>query len=142
MLLKKATEESPTINLTPMLDVVFNLIVFFMVGTKFVEMDHSMKLEVPTVSNAGPLISAPAKQEVHVYRSGVIMFNGREMTLAQLTQVLQQARREYPALSVLVRGDAEGRFQLVADALSAITQAGIEDTAICVRLGQGESTKR
>ena len=55
MLLKQATDDVPTINLTPMLDVVFNLIVFFMVGTKFVEMDDSIQVDVPKVSDAGPM---------------------------------------------------------------------------------------
>lgn len=59
MLLKQATDDVPTINLTPMLDVVFNLIVFFMVGTKFVEMDHAIPVDVPKVSDAGPMTAPP-----------------------------------------------------------------------------------
>ena len=142
MLLKQSNDDLPTINLTPMLDVVFNLIVFFMVGTKFVEMDHSIQVDVPQVSDAGPLTAAPVRRVLTVTRDGATALDGRTMALADLTSELAAARKEYPDLAVLVKGDGEGRFQSVADALSACTRAGIADTSICVQLGEGDSKRR
>jgi biopolymer transport protein ExbD len=136
MLLKQATDDLPTINLTPMLDVVFNLIVFFMVGTKFVDMDRSIEVDVPKVSQAGPLTAAPSRRVLTVTRDGATALDGRVMSLDDVTRELTAARSEYPELAVLVKGDGEGRFQSVADALSACTQAGIADTAICVQVGE------
>lgn len=136
MLLKQATDDLPTINLTPMLDVVFNLIVFFMVGTKFVDMDRSIEVDVPKVSQAGPLTAAPSRRVVTVTRDGVMALDGRVMSLDEVARELAAARSEYPEIAVLVKGDGEGRFQSVADALSACTQAGIADTAICVQVGE------
>ena len=136
MLLKQATDDLPTINLTPMLDVVFNLIVFFMVGTKFVDMDRSIEVDVPKVSQAGPLTAAPSRRVLSVTRDGTTALDGRVMSLDEVTRELAAARSEYPELAVLVKGDGEGRFQSVADALSACTQAGIADTAICVQIGE------
>jgi biopolymer transport protein ExbD len=136
MLLKQATDDLPTINLTPMLDVVFNLIVFFMVGTKFVDMDRAIEVDVPKVSQAGPLTAAPSRRVLTVTRDGGMALDGRVMSLDDVTRELAAARSEYPELAVLVKGDGEGRFQSVADALSACTQAGIADTAICVQVGE------
>jgi biopolymer transport protein ExbD len=142
VLLKQSTDDLPTINLTPMLDVVFNLIVFFMVGTKFVEMDRSIQVDVPKVSDAGPLTSAPVRRVVTVTREGETALDGRTMSLGEVTSELAAARKEYPELAVLVKGDGEGRFQSVADALSACTRAGIADTSICVQLGDGGTKRR
>lgn len=142
MLLKQATDDLPTINLTPMLDVVFNLIVFFMVGTKFVEMDHSIQVDVPKVSEAGPMTAAPARRVVTVTRDGSTALDGKTMSLPEITSELVGARKQYPELAVLVKGDGEGRFQSVADALSACTKAGIADTSICVQLGDGGTKRR
>lgn len=141
MLLKKAEEEIPTINLTPMLDVVFNLIVFFMVGTKFVEMDHEIKLQVPQVAHASPLTAAPSRRVVCVTREGTVTLDGQPLALPELTNRLRQAKAEYPALGVTVKGDGGGVFENVADALSAVNGAGIDDTSICVRL-DSEGTQR
>lgn len=142
MLLKQATDDLPTINLTPMLDVVFNLIVFFMVGTKFVEMDHSIQVDVPKVSDAGPMTATPSRRVVTVTRDGSTALDGRTMSLPEITNDLATARKQYPELAVLVKGDGEGRFQSVADALSACTKAGIADTSICVQLGDGGTKRR
>lgn len=135
MLLKQANDDLPSINLTPMLDVVFNLLVFFLVATKFAELDHTIEVDVPKVSSAGPLTAAPARRVLSVSRDGATALDGRVMPLNDLTRELAAARSEYPELAVLVKGDGEGRFQTVADALSACTQAGIADTAICVQIG-------
>jgi biopolymer transport protein ExbD len=142
MLLKQATDDLPTINLTPMLDVVFNLIVFFMVGTKFVDMDHSIQVDVPKVSDAGPMTAAPMRRVVTVTRDGATALDGKTMSLPEITSDLANARKQYPELAVLVKGDGEGRFQSVADALSACTKAGIADTSICVQLGDGGTQRR
>lgn len=142
MLLKQSTDDLPTINLTPMLDVVFNLIVFFMVGTKFVEMDHSITVDVPKVSNAGPLTAAPVRRVITVSRDGEIALDGRALSADEIASELAAARKEYAELAVLVKGDGQGRFQSVADALSACTKAGISDTSICVQLGEGGPKRR
>jgi biopolymer transport protein ExbD len=62
------------------------------------------------------------------------------MSLEEVTGELSVARSQYPELGVLVKGDGEGRFQTVAEALSACAKAGIADTAICVQLNS--DTKR
>jgi biopolymer transport protein ExbD len=142
MLLKHTTDEVPTINLTPMLDVVFNLIIFFMVGTKFVEMDHSIEVDVPRVSEAGQTAPAPQRRILSITRDGAIALDGRAMELEQLTSELSVARQQFPELAVLVKGDGEGRFQNVADALSACSRAGIADTSICVQIGDGGTKRR
>jgi biopolymer transport protein ExbD len=47
MPLKTNLDEQPSINLTPMIDIVFLLIIFFMVGTKFVEMERKIAVQGP-----------------------------------------------------------------------------------------------
>ena len=69
---KSEFEEIPTLNLTSMIDVLFLLIIFFMVGTKFTEMERKIGLKVPQVSNVDALTSAPEKKVVNVYRDGQI----------------------------------------------------------------------
>ena len=59
MPLKTQIEEMPNLNMTSMIDIVFLLIIFFMVGTKFAENERKIALEVPRVSDRGTLTSAP-----------------------------------------------------------------------------------
>jgi len=134
MPLKTHLDEQPTLNLTPMIDVVFLLIIFFMVGTKFAELERSLSLKVPRVSDVEALAPAPEKRVINVYSDGGITLDRETVSLDQLQQRLAAARSQYEALGVVVRGDAEGAFQNVAGVLSACRRASIQDMAISVRL--------
>jgi len=135
MPLKTHLDDEPTLNLTAMLDVMFLLIIFFMLGTKFVDAERKIGLKVPEVVDRGALSAAPARRIVNVYQDGSVTLDHAPVTLPELTGRLAAARREYSDLGVLVRGDAKGEFQQVAVVLNACKQAGIGDLGITVRLG-------
>ncbi len=134
MPLKTHLDEQPTLNLTPMIDVVFLLIIFFMVGTKFTELERKISLRVPEVADQGTLSAAPERKVVNVYRDGTITLDRVPVTLDELTDRLAAARTQYSDLGVLVRGDAKGEFQRVASVLNACKQAGIQNLGISVRI--------
>ena len=134
MPLKTYQDELPSINLTPMLDIVFNLIIFFVVGTRFIGAESKLPVQVPEVADAGKLSPAEEKHVVNVYRDGQVSLNDKFLTTVQLRQELEAARTRCPGLSVIVRGDGEGTFQNVAGVLNACRQAGISDMGISVRL--------
>lgn len=134
MPLKTHIDEQPSINLTPMIDVVFLLIIFFMVGTKFTELERKLGLEVPEVSEVKTLTPAPERRVINVFNDGHIELDRETVTREELVRRLSQAQSEYAKLGVLVRGDAEGSFQNVATVLGAVREAGISDMGISVRL--------
>jgi biopolymer transport protein ExbD len=135
MPLKTHAENEPTLNLTAMLDVMFLLIIFFMLGTRFIDEERKINLRVPEVGDRrGALSAAPERKTVNVYQDGTVTLDGKPTSLEQLTAQLSSARRQYEDLGVLVRGDAEGRFQYVASTLNACRQAGVRDLNIAVRL--------
>ena len=134
MPLKTHLDEQPTLNLTPMIDIVFLLIIFFMVGTKFTEMERKIALKLPAVVDRGALTAAPDRKIVNVYQDGTITLDGATISLDQLTSQLAAARAQYSDLGVLVRGDAQGEFQGVASVLNACKQAEIRNLGISVRL--------
>ncbi len=134
MPLKTSADDPPSINMIPMIDMMFNLIIFFLVGTEFATQERNIALRVPEVVDKGALTAAPARRVVNVFRDGRITLDEKEVTLNQLVEQLAAARKEYSDLGVLVRGDAEGMFQRVAEALNACKQAGIQELGITVRL--------
>ena len=72
MPLKTHLDDEPTLNLTAMLDIMFLLIIFFMLGTRFVDDERKIGLRVPEVVDRGALTPAPARRTVNVYRDGAI----------------------------------------------------------------------
>jgi biopolymer transport protein ExbD len=136
MPIKTYQDEQPSINLTPMIDIVFLLIIFFMVGTEFVEMERELIVDVPRVSDGAALTAAPEKRIIKVYRDGRVALDDQPLTIGELQSRLAAARMQYAGLGVIVRGDAEGAFQNVASVLDACRQAGISEMGISVKLAR------
>ena len=136
MPLKIQRDDQSSINLTPMIDIVFLLIIFFMVGTKFSELNETERdiaLQVPAVTDAHALTSAPRKRVINVYQDGRIALDQKSVSIEQLQQELAAARQQYNKLGVVVRGDAESRYQHVADVIATCRKADITDLNISVR---------
>ena len=142
MPLKTQQDEQPALNLTPMIDVVFLLIIFFMVATKFSERERDIELELPEVAAASALTSAPKQRVVAITSEGQATLDGTEVSLTELTNALTAARQEYPNTSVVIRGDASCAFQHVAAALAACKDANISDLGITVRIAGGAAAAR
>ena len=140
MPLKTQQDEQPTLNLTPMIDVVFLLIIFFMVATKFAELERDIELELPEVASAAALTSAPKQRVVSVQAGGQLRLDGKDVSTVQLKNQLSAARSDYPQLSVVIRGDAACAFQHVASALAICKEANISDLGITVRIAEAAST--
>lgn len=141
MPLKTHVDEQPTLNMTPMIDIVFLLIIFFMVGTKFTELSESeqhIPLEVPQVAQAGALSQSPKKRIINVFKDGTLTLDNQTVSLPDLSRQLREAKSDYSELGVIVRGDAGTSFQNVASVLGRVRQAGISDMGISVRLNQTE----
>ncbi len=133
MPLKTHIDEEPTLNLTAMLDVLFLLIIFFMLGTRFIGDERKLGLSVPKVADKGALAAAQSRSVVNVYLDGTISLDQQPVTLEQLTAKLSAARRQHGDLSVLVRGDGNDKYQRMVSVLNACKQAGIKNLGISVR---------
>ena len=136
MPLKIEREDQNAINLTPMIDIVFLLIIFFMVSTKFSELNEAerdLSINVPTVSDASALTSAPKKRLIEVSRDGTIMLDQQPVTLNGLSMKLTAAKKQYPKLGVVVRGDGKSDFQPIASVLATCRRAQITDLNLKVR---------
>lgn len=136
MPLKTHLDEQPGLNLTPMIDVLFLLIIFFMAATKFSELERSIGVKVPVVARPGAMTAAPDKRVINVHNDGTIELDKSPVTLDELAEVLASARRQYHALGVVVRGDAGCAFQQVAEVLAVCRAARIAELDIAVRVAQ------
>jgi biopolymer transport protein ExbD len=139
MPLKTHIDDEPILNLTAMLDVMFLLIIFFMLGTKFVEdEERNIALNVPAVSDSrNVLAKAQTCNVIHVDNDGnITLGNGSRQTqvsLEELTAQLTSAQKECPNLGVVIRGDADNKLQRMAEVLNACKQAGVRDLNLTVK---------
>ena len=127
-------EELPHINMTPMVDVVLCLLIFFMAATRLYDWDENQfVVKVPEVAEAAPLTAAPEDLTVSIVAPGKVDLDGTTHDLASLTAALRDARARYADQGVLIRGDKSLSYQDLADVLAACEAAGIKNVRLPVR---------
>ncbi len=133
MPIRRQTSEEITINLTPMIDVVFLLVIFFMVGSKFSESESRIQVNVPSVAEMRSIARIPDERIVDIAADGSLTLDGGAVTASQLTMTLRDQHASYPALKVAVRGDSDVPFQRIAEVLQAVRSSGVEQMGIAAR---------
>jgi biopolymer transport protein ExbD len=127
-------DELPYINMTPMVDVILCLLVFFMAATKLYDWDENeFVVNVPQVAEAAPLTAAPDDLALTILKPGVVAVGETNHDLASLSVLLKDARDRYANQGVVIRGDASLNYQDLADVLSVCDEAGIRNVRLPVR---------
>ena len=94
------------LNVTPMLDLAFVLLIIFVIATPLLE--QGMKLELPEGGSADTAIKRDDVRTVEVSRSGQYLLDRKPMTLFQLEEELKKAHGENPDTVVYIRADQQG----------------------------------
>lgn len=116
------------LNLTPMIDCVFLLLIFFLVATKFEEEERSLDVVLPQSSEAMPLTAKPKEIFVNVDAQGQISVRSQEMRREELLTLLQQAWANNPGRqSVIIRADERCPVRHIVAVMDACNKANIRD---------------
>ncbi|MEP3478350.1 MAG: biopolymer transporter ExbD [Fuerstiella sp.] len=118
MPLRTDSLEEPQLNLTPMIDIVFLLIIFFMVGTKFSEIEQQFDVDLPSASAIEPMSSTPDPMIVAIAKSGDLSLANETVTAEQLEQNLIEAKTTFSGQVILIRGDGQGSYQSIIDIMA------------------------
>ena len=135
MNLRPVPKEPADINLTPLIDVVFLLLIFFMVSTTF-DRDSELSIELPAAS-AEAQNRRPDSIEVDVDAQGRIYVNGRQLLNTQsktLRRALEIAAGEIESPPIIVNADAKTPHQAVVQIMDAARNLGFVRLTFATRL--------
>ena len=102
---KSEEEQTELLNMTPMIDVVFNLLIFFLVGTRYAEIERDMLVNPPSAQHARAITATPRELIVNVTIDGRYVIAGVEYKAQDLERLIARAVKENPEQAVVVRGD-------------------------------------
>ena len=123
------TEAKPydSINVTPMLDLAYVLLVVFILMTTAGVQGLTMTLPKP--SNK-PSTEQHEIKIVQVMESGALMVNGVGVTIEQLEGQLTAVRARDPKFSVMIRGEARAPYSGVIEVIDLVNRMGIENVGL------------
>ena len=132
---RHAHTEEAEINITPMLDIVFIMLIFFIVTTSFTK-------------ETGAAIVKPVAEQAVALQNGTILIGvrpnddiwmaKREIELREVRQMVERARAENPEGSVVIIADKGARIGTVTQVMDQVRLAGVEGIAISAEQPQGQ----
>ncbi len=129
--------EDGGLNLTPLIDVVFLLLIFFLTATTFQRDEVEMDLELPQ-SESGEPAGESQVIVINVAEDGRVLVDGREVSFEALGQKLKAAAARNKDQEVLIRGDRKTQFGVVARVFDACLLAELRSISIgAVQDGSG-----
>jgi len=137
--LHQRVKEDPTIDLTSLIDVVFLLLIFFMVSTTF-ERPASMKVDLPEASEVQAESEQTERLELVIDAEGRMFLNDRQLVDGRpqtLMAALNQATGEKRDLPLILRADRETPHHFVVTAMDVAAQLGFRNLSIATDRANG-----
>ena len=131
---RKRGEEDYSLQLAPLIDVVFLLLIFFMVSTVFVDFSRRMDIELPE-AKAGAATEKSMVFEIEVGTDGKIRLNGEDVTLAAMETLLKQRIPGVGAgkRSAVIRADRKTNHGDVVKVMDICKRSGVTEIGVAVR---------
>ena len=119
------------INITPLLDLAFVLLIIFMITTPLLE--NSMNLVIPSSGATNPPINSSQVQTVSIDRTETIRFNNQVVDWQTLTAHLAQLKQANPDVAIVIRPDRELPVQKLITLMDTLRRAQITRVGIATR---------
>jgi len=124
----KKGEALSGLNLTPLIDVVFQLLIFFFIAARFEQEDRELDVPLPDASEARPLTATPTELWININRDGRYYVEGQWLDSDALERALRLAATNNPlSQTVIIRADKRVAFDSVVQAVNLCKRAGVHE---------------
>jgi biopolymer transport protein ExbD len=113
------------LSMTPLIDVVFLLLIFFLVASRLSQEDRELDIPLPSAANAMPMTAEPQEMIVNIDQSGAIVVNNQVLNSQQFEALLLQSLSDNPlGQSVLIRADRRVSLQTPVSVMDICLKSG------------------
>jgi biopolymer transport protein ExbD len=114
------------VDFVPMVDVLFNLLIFFLLATSMAQAEREMSIALPHAVSSGPISTAMREIIVNVHADGSVEVAGRNLSLDELGSMISGAVEANSEQKVSIRGDREAAYNSIAAVLDRCKSSGIQ----------------
>jgi len=129
---RREEEDSFAMDMTPLIDVVFLLIIFFMVSTVFVDFSRKMDINLPT-SKSSLVDETPKTLEIQMSKDKKITLAGKNINILGLEQALKKLDMESKKQTAIIRADKVLPYGEVIEVMGILQKAGVLDISVAVK---------
>lgn len=123
-------DEDPGFNLTPMIDVVFQLLIFFMLATTYLDPEKELNIQLPSAQSGSEEKKEPEELIINVFQDGRISLQGQILDEDALANALKSAALRNPDSQVTIRGDKLVYHEHIVHVMDQCQLAGLQNLAV------------
>jgi len=129
---RREEEDNFAMEMTPLIDVVFLLIIFFMVSTVFVDFSRHLDINLPA-SKSSVIDEKPKTLEIEMTKDKKIFLAGKSTTLLGLERALGKLDIKSKKQNAVIRADKVLPYGEVIEVMGLLQKAGIPDISVAVK---------
>jgi biopolymer transport protein ExbD len=137
MKFRRSYQEEPTLGIAPLIDIVFLLLIFFMVTSHF-DIASGVRIKLPQVSNV-MFDQQDNKATVVIDPSGQSYFKGKKVDMKALGEKLKQLVEEKHMVQLVLQADKETKHGVVVEVMDVAKTAGVSSIVISARWKLGKN---
>lgn len=134
MFVRLPPRRRPRVEIVPLIDVIFFLVLFFVVTTTFRQDPLGLELELPRAVTGNP--QEVSEIIISVDRNGAMYLDGAPADATQIQQTVQQTVAQRPDTFVVIRGDQDAPYRHVVRAMDLVREVGGYRLGLAVELGR------
>lgn len=129
-------QELPGFQMTPMIDVVFLLLCFFVTTAVYSQWEYEVDIQLPTAQSAKPPDRLPGEIIVNLAVDGTVKINERAFAPGQLLERFQMLSANFPGHPVVLRSDLRTPYEHVLRVIDLCRQADIDNISFATEMPQ------
>ncbi|MBM4087753.1 MAG: biopolymer transporter ExbD, partial [Planctomycetes bacterium] len=123
-------EDTDSIPLAPLIDIVFQLLIFFVVTYSLLQQERELTVDLPRVSDLPAVKAEPEEVIINITENGALIVQEKVWKLAELGEMLKTMTRVYSRPpSVIIRADRDVKYAYPVDVIAVCGAAGIHEIA-------------
>lgn len=122
---RQALSERPVIQMAPLIDIVFLLLIFFMAASVFYQLETEIDITVPSAKESTDIKRAPGEIIINIRKDGTIVVNQKKLSYEGLEKMLYRIAGLYRGQPVIIRADKKTYHKDVIKVLDISAGAGI-----------------
>ena len=127
---KAQDEQEAPVNLMPLIDMVFLLLIFFLVATQFAQEERDLSVQLPGTAKAEPLSAPPRQLIINIQADGTAVVATERYDMKGLADLLVRAARQHPDQQILIRADQRSLHLYFARVASLCREVGIHEVNV------------
>jgi biopolymer transport protein ExbD len=136
--MKQIIVDRPAIQMTPLIDMVFLTLIFFMSAFVFYELENELDISVPPAEESHEIQRSPGEIIINIRKDGTIVVNQRKLGFDELKTLLARVAAMYKGQPVIIRGDNDTKHKYVIKVLDICAASNIWNISFATMKEEGK----